>query len=78
MRFVTRSRSTLPDATARIRQWVLAASEDAMELILKALHIQVSASHSEVQIEGSVPVVISDGEDLITIARTSESLLFGA
>ena len=78
MRFVTRSRSTLPDATTRIRQWVLAASEDDIELILKALHIRVYASHSEVQIEGSVLVVISDGEDLITIARTSESLLFGA
>ena len=78
MRFVTRSRSTLPDATTRIRQWVLAASEDDIELILKALHIQVSDSHSEVQIEGSVPVVIGDGENSVTIARTSESLLFGA
>ena len=42
-----------------------------MELILKALHIQVSASHGEVQIEGSVPVVIGDGEDLVTTEQTS-------
>jgi len=63
--------STLPDAAARIRQWVLEASEDAMELILEALHIQVSASRGEVQIEGSVPVLIAEGEDLVTIAQTS-------
>ena len=63
--------STLPDAAARIRQWVLEASEDDMELILEALHIQVSASRGEVQIEGSVPVLIAEGEDLVTIARTS-------
>ena len=42
-----------------------------MELILEALHIQVSASRGEVQIEGSVPVLIDEGEDLVTIARTS-------
>ena len=63
--------STLPDAAARIKEWVLEASEDDMELILEALHIQVSASRGEVQIEGSVPVLIAEGEDLVTIARTS-------
>ena len=42
-----------------------------MELILEALHIQVSASRGEVQIEGSVPVLIAEGEDLVTIAQTS-------
>ena len=46
-----------------------------MELILKALHIQVSASHGEVQIEGSVPVVIGDGEDLVTIVQTSVCMI---
>ena len=42
-----------------------------MELILEALHIQVSASRGEVQIEGSIPVLVPEGEDLVTIARTS-------
>ena len=50
---------------------VLKASEDDMELILEALHIQVSASRGEVQIEGSIPVLVPEGEDLVTIARTS-------
>ena len=50
---------------------VLKASEDDMELILEALHIQVSASRCEVQIEGSIPVLVPEGEDLVTIARTS-------
>jgi len=63
--------STLPDAAARIKEWVLEASEDDMELILEALHIQVSASRGEVQIEGSIPVLVPEGEDLVTIARTS-------
>ena len=63
--------STLPDAAARIREWVLEASEDDMELILEALHIQVSASRGKVQIEGSVPVLIPEGGNLVTIARTS-------
>ena len=63
--------STLPDAAARIREWVSEASEDDMELILEALHIQVSAARGEVQIEGSVPVLIAEGGNLVTIARTS-------
>ena len=63
--------STLPDAAARIKEWVLEASEDDMELILEALHIQVSASRGEVQIEGCIPVLVPEGEDLVTIARTS-------
>ncbi len=63
--------ATLPDAAARIRQWVLEASEDDMELILGALHIQVAASRAEVQIEGTVPVLVPEGEDLVTIVQTS-------
>jgi len=54
-----------------LKEWILEASEDDMELILEALHIQVSASRGEIQIEGSIPVLVPEGEDLVTIARTS-------
>ena len=57
-----------------LKEWVLEASEDDMELILEALHIQVSASRGEIQIEGSIPVLVPEGEDLVTIARTSGCL----
>ena len=49
-----------------------------MEFILEALHIQVSASREEVQIEGSVPALVPQEEDLVTIGRTWGSLLFDA
>ena len=63
--------ATLPDAVAKIRQWVVEAAEDDMELILRALHIQVLASPERVQIEGSVPAMIPEEESLVTIAQTS-------
>ena len=62
---------TLPDAAARIKQWVLQASEEDTELILQALNIRVAASREEVRIEGSVPALVPEGEDLVTIVQTS-------
>ena len=64
----------LPEAAARLREWVETASEDDFELILGALQVQVSASRDQVQIEGSVPVMVPEGEDLVTIVQTSASL----
>jgi len=66
--------SVLPEAASRLRQWILEALQDDMELILRALQIQVTASRDQVQIEGSVPVLVPDGEDLVTTARTSGCL----
>ena len=63
--------ATLPDAVAKIKKWVLAASEDDMELILRALHIQIAASREKVQIEGSVPAMVPEDEFLVTIVQTS-------
>ena len=63
---------TLPDAAARIKQWVLQASEEDTELILQALNIRVAASREEVRIEGSVPALVPEGVDLVTIVQTSE------
>ena len=63
--------TTLPGAANKIRQWVLEASEDDMELILRALHIQVAASREKIQIVGSVPATVAEGENLVTIAQTS-------
>ena len=62
---------TLPHAAARIKQWVLEASEDDLGLILQGLNIRVAASREEVQIEGSVPALVPEGGDLVTIAQTS-------
>ena len=64
---------TLPDAAARIMQWVLQASEEDTELILRALDIQVAASRDEVRIEGSVPALVPQEADLVTIVQTSAS-----
>jgi site-specific DNA recombinase len=62
---------TLPDAAARIKEWVIQASDEDMELILRGLDIQIRASGEEVQIEGSVPVLVEEDGDLVTIAQTS-------
>ena len=70
--------ATLPEATDRLRQWVLDASEDDMDLILRALQVQVAASQEQVRVEGSVPALIPEGEDLVTIVQTSGCLLSGA
>ena len=61
----------LPEVTARLRTWVLEASEEDMGLILRALAVQVKASWEEVQIEGVVPVLESEPDDLVTIVQTS-------
>ena len=63
--------ATLPDAAARIKVWVSQASEGDMDLILRALDIQVAASREEVRIEGSVPAVGPQEVDLVTIVQTS-------
>ena len=42
-----------------------------MDLILRALDIQVAASREEVRIEGSVPALVPQEADLVTIAQTS-------
>jgi hypothetical protein len=62
---------TLPEAATRIREWVVQASEEDMALILRALDIQVAASREEVRIEGSVPALVSQDADLVTIVQTS-------
>ena len=63
--------ATIPDAAATIKSWVLQASEDEMDLILRALDIQVTASREEVRIEGCVPALVSEGDNLVTIVQTS-------
>ena len=62
---------TLADAAARIKGWVLQASEEDMELILRALDIRVAASREEVLIEGSVPALVPLEADLVTTEQTS-------
>jgi len=70
--------TTLPAAATRIKQWVLGASEDDMESILGALRIQVTASKDELYMEGSIPAIVPDESNLVTIARTSGCLSAGA
>jgi len=68
---IKRLKEMLPEAAARLRQWVLESSDADMELILRGLSVQVVASHEEVQIEGTVPIMIPEGEELVTIVQTS-------
>ena len=68
--------ATLPDAAARIRELILAASGEDMELILRALDIRVMASRDRVHIDGTVPALTSQdpgapAQDLVTIVQTS-------
>ena len=60
----------LPNVAAGLREWVLAATDGDLELILKALAVQVKASHQRVCIEGTVPV-LQEYQDLVTIVQTS-------
>ena len=62
---------TLPDAAARIKEWVLQASDEDMELILRGLDLQIRASGEGVQIEGCVPAQVEEEDNLVTIAQTS-------
>ena len=71
-------RLRLPEIAARLHRWVMEISEDDMELVLAALQVQVFASREEIQIEGSIPVIVPQEEDLVTIERTSASLQLGA
>jgi hypothetical protein len=64
-------RLRLPEIAARLHRWVMEISEDDMELVLAALQVQVFASREEIQIEGSVPVIVPQEEDLVTIVQTS-------
>ena len=61
----------LPEAAARLGEWVLECSDADMELILKGLSVQVLASHEEIHIEGTAPIMIPEAEKLVTIERTS-------
>ncbi len=60
----------LPEAAARLRQCVFESSEAGMELILRGLSVRVVASHEEVHIEGTAPIMLPEGEDLVTIVQT--------
>lgn len=66
--FISRN---LPGVAARIKEWVQQVSDDDIELILRGLDIQIRASDHEVQIEGIVPLLVEDHENLVTIAQTS-------
>ena len=61
----------LPGIAARIKEWVLQVSDEDIELILRGLDIQIRVSDHEVQIEGRVPLLVEDHENLVTIAQTS-------
>ena len=64
-------RLRLPEIAAKLHRWVMEIAEDDMELVLRALQVQVLASREEIRIEGSVPVIAHQEEDLVTIVQTS-------
>ncbi len=51
-----------PSVAARIKEWVLQASDEDMELLLRGLDIQIRASGQAVQIQGSVPFLVENDE----------------
>jgi len=60
----------LSAVAAKLREWVLNASNGDLELILKALSVQVKVSNQQVLIEGRIPIH-DKGQDLVTIVQTS-------
>ena len=68
---VDQLRDVLPAVAERLRVWVANASESDVELIARALDLQVWASHEAVRIEGSVPVAQAQAENLVTIGQAS-------
>ena len=67
----------LPEIAAKLHRWVMEIAEDDMELVLEALQVQVFASREEIQIEGSVPAIVPQEEDLVTIVQTSGCVFTG-
>jgi len=61
----------LPVVAARLRKWVLDATDEDLDLILKALSVQIKASQEEVHIEGIVPILPEEDQYLVTIVQTS-------
>jgi len=47
-----------------------------MELILQALQIQARTSREQTQIEGCIPAIDSEAEDLVTTEQTSGCMFF--
>ena len=65
-----RLEATIPSVARRVRRWVMEGAAEDMELILRALEVQVAASHERVHIEGAIPSLRPE-EDLVTIVQTS-------
>ena len=61
----------LSEVSKRLAEWVLSAKDGDVRLILQALDLQIKASREQVHIEGAVPVLKSNTEDLVTIVQTS-------
>ena len=62
----------LPDVAARLQRWVLEAGDEDVDLILKALDLQIRVSSKEVHIEGTIPLIDGDSDtELVGIVRTS-------
>ena len=60
----------LSKVAAKLREWVLNASDEDLELILKALSVQVKVSNEQAVIEGRIPIH-DKSQDLVTIVQTS-------
>ena len=63
--------SRLPEVAARLHRWVVEATDEDVELIAAALDLQVTASAEKVLVEGTVPALEGEAEDLVTIVQTS-------
>jgi site-specific DNA recombinase len=69
---LTRLADDLPAITKAIRTWVGDTDGERFDLLLRAVDARIQASHTEVRIEGRIPLFESaERLDLVTIERTS-------
>ena len=62
----------MPRALTAIRRWVAEADGEELGLLLGALNARMTASRTQVEISGEVPLIdSSDYADLVTIEQTS-------
>jgi len=61
----------LPRSLRMIRKWLAESEGDDFDLLLRAVCVEISASHDVIEIRGEVPLIAQVPESFATIERTS-------
>jgi hypothetical protein len=61
----------LPATAARLREWVLTAPDEDLELMLRGLQVQVAASRARAEVAGVLPPLLGGPESFATFVPSS-------